>query len=277
MLLHKADSPPGAGYWHQIKWDGHRCLLHKEDSTIRLFTRHQTECTRAYPELQDIRLNAASCILDGEMIVLKDGVPCFESVMERFHAGSKGMTRQMQQNPVHFVVFDILQLDGRDLTSLTLTERYAILSQVVSSSNALSVSQCFDDGAALFAMVKEKGLEGIVSKRKDSRYTLDHRSAHWLKVKNYLFAEASISGIRKKEFAWSLADPESGRYLGVCEFAPPDAKKAFRAIAKQLVVREDKDWIWLQPRIKIQVKFQCWSRNQLMRSPSFQSFILQQS
>ncbi|WP_426450685.1 RNA ligase family protein [Paenibacillus sp. S-38] len=274
MLLHKADTPPaGAEYWHQIKWDGHRCVLYFIDGKVHLFTRHQTNCTQSYPELQGIQLNAASCILDGEMIVLQNGVPCFESVMERFHAG-KNIKWQMEKNPVHFVAFDILQVNGEDLSGRPLSERHVALNKVVKQSNIISISQYFTDGTALFSKVKEKGLEGIVSKKIDSRYTLDHRSQSWLKVKNYLYTEAAISGIRKKEFGWSLIDPVSGKYLGVCEFADPESRKAFHHIAKQLVVREDKNWIWIKPLIKARVKFQCWTKNGLMRTPSFQEFLL---
>jgi DNA ligase-1 len=148
-----------------------------------------------------------------------------------------------------------------------------LLHELVSSNDLLSVVQSHDDGEALYESVKAAGLEGIVSKRRNSRYLLDHRSKDWLKLKNYQFDEVTISGIRKNEFGCSLQF-EDGRYAGICEFVPPEARAVFRQISKQLVQSEDQSWTHLEPLIRCRVKYQCLTHSGLLRSPSFVEFIL---
>jgi DNA ligase 1 len=275
MLLHKSDAVPSDEYIHQLKLDGHRCLLHyRKGEGVRLFTRHQNECTAQYPELQGIQLNADSVILDGEMIVLdEEARPCFEYVMERFQARRSDSIRRLSQStPASFAAFDVLYLNDRKVTQLPLMDRIALLEKAVIPGDSISLVQSFEDGSALFDATVTMGLEGIVSKRKDSMYRLDTRSYDWLKVKNYQYEVVEIAGIRKGEFAWSLA--KDGKYVGTCEFVPPNERKAFYSIAKQIVREEDKNWIHLEPLIKCKVKFQAWTRAGLMRTPSFMQFVL---
>jgi hypothetical protein len=123
-------------------------------------------------------------------------------------------------------------------------------------------AQCFinfgwgNDGETLFESVKAAGFEGIVSKRRNSRYVLDHRSKDWLKYKNYQLEEVAISGIRKNKFGWALQF-DDGNYACVCEFVPPEARSVFRQISKQLVQSENQNWTYLEPLIRCRVKYQC--------------------
>jgi hypothetical protein len=124
--------------------------------------------------------------------------------------------------------------------------RLELLHELLRGSDLLSVVQSHDDGEALYESIKAAGLEGIVSKRRNSQYVLDHRSRDWLKLKNYQFEEVTITGIRKNEFGWSL-QYKDGRYAGVCEFVPPEARTIFRQISKQLVQSENQNWLYLDP------------------------------
>lgn len=270
MLLHKSDTVPEGDYIHQLKFDGFRCLLsYDQDQGVKLFTRHQNECTRQFPEMQHLGITAVNAVLDGEMVVLgEDAKPCFEHVMERFLT-RKGSTKKGL--PAIFMAFDILYLNGEDVTQRPLVERLKLLSEVVQPNEYISVVESFNDGESLFNATVNMDLEGIVSKRMDSPYRLDTRSADWLKVKNYQYDVVEIGGIRKGEFAWSIL--KNGRYVGTCEFVPPNERKAFYQIAKQIVQKEDNNWIYLEPLIKCKVKFQCWTKKGLMRSPSFVEFV----
>lgn len=84
------------------------------------------------------------------------------------------------------------------------------------------------------------------------------------KTKNYQYSTVSISGIRKEKFGWLMK--EDNKYRGILEFVPPDERKAFYHISKQLIIDEDKDFIYLDPLIKCEVKYQCLSKNGYMRS-----------
>ncbi|WP_257968075.1 ATP-dependent DNA ligase [Peribacillus deserti] len=269
MLLHKSETPPEGDYIHQLKFDGFRCIFSSSNHQVRLFTRHQNECTSQFPDMQ-IRF-PRDVVLDGEMIVLDQGKPCWESVMKRFQA-RKSVELVSRELPAHFVAFDILKIDGKDITKKPLEERLAILEQVVEDSQVISKAKNFDDGLQLFHAVKEMGLEGIVSKRKGSVYNLNTRSQDWIKVKNYRQETVQIAGLRKDNFGWSII--KDGKYVGVCEFVPPNERKAFWKIAQQIVKEEDSSWIHLEPLIRCKVKFQDYTKAGLMRSPSFVEFVL---
>ncbi len=272
MLLQKSDTVPNGDFIHQLKWDGFRCLLHLEKNQVRLFTRNQNECTFQFPEMKKIQLDVDSVILDGEMLVLdKENKPCFESVMTRFQSSNELTVRRLMKTlPAHFVAYDILYINGEDVTKFPLQDRLSLLYETVHFSPEISACESFEDGQDLFHSVSQMGLEGIVSKKKGSKYYLDMRSHDWIKVKNYQYDVVEISGIRKGEFAWSLL--KEGKYVGTAEFVPPAERSAFYEISKQLIRGEDKEWIYLEPLIKCQVKFQCWTKTGVMRTPSFVKF-----
>jgi DNA ligase 1 len=182
MLLHKTDSVAAGDFIHQLKLDGFRCTLHIEGASVKLFTRNQNNCTSQFPEFTAAHINASSAILDGEMIAFGvDGKPDFELVMSRFQTSR---VKNLLQS-VHFAAFDVLMINGKSVIHLPLERRLELLHGLVRGSDLLSVVQSHDDGDALYESVKAAGLEGNVSKRRNSRYVLDYRSRDWLKLKNY--------------------------------------------------------------------------------------------
>ncbi|WP_219834290.1 RNA ligase family protein [Paenibacillus sp. R14(2021)] len=266
---------PHKNWIHQIKWDGFRILIHYNNGIIRAFTRNGSEVTDRFPELQKIRLNCSQAILDGECIVLDPAAkPCFEDVMNRFHAKRlDAVLRLSHQYPAHFAVYDLIFHNGESLLKSRLRERLELLLRVVVPSPVISVTSTYEDGESLFQKIKQLGLEGIVSKNADSHYYLDSRPKNvWIKTKNYRYGQFEISGIRKSEFGWSLTD--DGKHMGVIEFPPPsDVLNAFRAVAKQIVTGESKDWIYLKPVLTCNVKFQCYTKDSKLRHPIFESFV----
>ncbi|WP_202078965.1 RNA ligase family protein [Caldalkalibacillus salinus] len=274
MLLHKSDHVPEGDYLYQLKYDGHRCLLSFDlESGTQLYTRRQTNCTVQYPEITEVNLNAKHAVLDGEMIVLDEGKPCFDSVMTRFRTRNPyTIERQRHSLPAQFIVFDVLYYNGKSLLHTPLEERLAILSEIIPETKVISTAKIFDDGHRLFEAAVKMDLEGIVAKKKGSLYELDKRSQAWVKVKHYHYDVVDIAGIRKGEFAWLLQ--QDGRYVGTCEFVPPKERQAFYHISKQLVTEENDKWIYLAPKVKCQVKFQNYTKKGLMRTPSFVQFEL---
>lgn len=271
MLLHKSDSPPSGNLIHQLKFDGFRCLLHYSQGQVRLFTRHQNECTVQFPEILP-KLNCDSAILDGEMVVMGGIKPCWESVMKRFQTTNPMSIRSLMSSlPAHFVAFDVIYVNNQSTVTMPLIDRLSTLESIVEPSNAISICPSSSDGQQLFNRVKDLGLEGICSKELSSPYMLNTRTSYWLKTKNYLYETVTITGIRKKEFAWWLS--KEGEYVGTMEFVTPEARKAFYHISKQITVKETENWRYVQPVIKCKVKFQSYTKSGLMRSPSFVEFV----
>ncbi|MCC3380669.1 ATP-dependent DNA ligase [Paenibacillus farraposensis] len=281
MLLATADGPfSDSRYIFEPKIDGHRLIYSQKNGTARLFTRHNNDCTRQYPELQlpfedDI-------ILDGEIACVDPvtGISDFESIMSRFQARKTDkIARLTAELPVTFVVFDILHYKGVDLRALPLTERKAILvGLTMPSANFGVIPHVEGAGEALFEQIESRGMEGVVAKRKDSVY-VSRRSATWQKVINWSYADVYITGYRKAEFGWlaGVATPDSKRMrpAGIIELgATPTHKKAFYGVSKALITGEDREYVYVEPRIKARVKMRNWTKAGLLRSPVFTEFIV---
>uniref|UniRef100_UPI003F66A1C1 ATP-dependent DNA ligase n=1 Tax=Gorillibacterium sp. sgz5001074 TaxID=3446695 RepID=UPI003F66A1C1 len=169
MLLEKVEEPfDDPRFIYEPKIDGHRLLLSRENGSVRLYTRHENECTRQYPELLAVPTDD-DVILDGEVCRIgPSGEIDFEAVMERFRM-TKGpkIKAAAVESPVHYVVFDILQRNGQDLRSLPLMERKQILADVLEQNSHFSQSLYVEGaGKELFRAIQEKRMEGIVAKRK---------------------------------------------------------------------------------------------------------------
>ncbi|MBB6689893.1 ATP-dependent DNA ligase [Cohnella xylanilytica] len=278
MLLQKREQPfDEERFIFEPKIDGHRLIVSVVDGHVRLYTRHHNDVTRQYPELHDVPVaGGADVVLDGEVAVVQPntGAVDFEAVMERFHIRRPGRIAQAAiSQPVQFFVFDILHYRGADLRGLPLSERKAILREVIGSnqyfSHVLSIPR---EGRALFEAVKEKQLEGIVAKRADSRY-VGRRDPAWQKIINYMYADVAIFGYRRGDFGWLVQ--HEGRPAGIIELAVPAShKQAFYRVTSGLIAGEDRNFVYLEPRIKAHVRFRNWTKRGLLRSPEFVRFIL---
>lgn len=198
MLATLATEPFDDSAWlFEPKWDGIRALAVCSDDT-RLFSRNDKDITVAYPELHDIQdhVVALDAVLDGEIVAFDDGVPSFQRLQQRMHLRDPDRVEQMMAKvPVVYMAFDILSLDRRDLTGMTLEERRRILEEVVVPAEWLQLSPIVPEaGKALFEATAEQGLEGIMAKRKSSRYRPGARSRDWLKVKVTFDADVVIVG-----------------------------------------------------------------------------------
>lgn len=280
MLLEQRDKPfDDSRYIFEPKIDGHRLILSKINGKTNLYTRHNNDCTAQYPELLELPFDQ-DIILDGEVYCVdENGSVDFELIMRRFQTkGADKVNAAAKRLPVGFMAFDILHYDGRDLRSLPLIHRKEILNTVLPDSPYVHKIQYLEkEGIPLFEAIKQQDMEGIVCKRKDSVY-VGKRSADWIKVINYQYADVFISGYRKDEFGWlaSVVDTNGRmRPAGVIELGvPPTHKQAFRGICSQLVTGEDKTFVYLEPRIQATVKFRNWTKKGLLRSPVFVDFVL---
>ncbi len=189
--------PRGPEWAFEVKWDGVRVLADTTGGRLRLWSRRGNEVTVAYPELGGIAA-VPDAVLDGEVVVLVDGVPRFSGIAERMHVRDARRARELAVAvPATFVVFDALRLSGVDLTGRTYDERRAALAVVELGEHAL-LSTTFDDGAALWAATREHGLEGVVAKRRASTYHQGRRSADWVKAAHHATRTAFVGGWREE-------------------------------------------------------------------------------
>jgi bifunctional non-homologous end joining protein LigD len=174
----KAPTPPSGELWlHEIKHDGFRVVARKDGDRVRLYSRSGNDLTYRFPLIVEAlaRLRSRSCIIDGEAVACDDnGLPSFNRIRYRRHDAS-----------VFLFAFDLIELNGDDLRRDPLEVRKATLSSVVAKAGAgIRYNEHIEaDGPTVFAHACKMGLEGIVSKRKDSPYR-SGRSPDWLKMKN---------------------------------------------------------------------------------------------
>ncbi|TLZ72755.1 MAG: hypothetical protein E6K10_01715 [Methanobacteriota archaeon] len=162
----------------ELKWDGTRALgFVSPDGTVRFQNRRLYDITYRYPEIHP-DVGGHKAILDGEIVVMREGRPSFMGLQDREHASSKFTIHlRSKESPATYVVFDILYLDGKELVTLPLMERKGILRDTVTTSDRVTLSDYIErEGVAYYRAVLDRGLEGIIVKRKASRYAIGRRT-----------------------------------------------------------------------------------------------------
>jgi bifunctional non-homologous end joining protein LigD len=210
----------------EVKWDGVRAIAYSEPGHIRLQSRSGNDVTPAYPELRALNrtLGSRSAILDGEIIAFGEGGrPSFEALQPRMHQrGEAAVRRLMQTVPVTYVVFDLLWLDGRSLMDLPYAQRRERLQELgLEGEHWRTPELQIGDGAGLLAATHELGMEGIVGKRLDSRYTPGRRDGGWVKIKNHRRQELVIGG-------WTEGKGVRAQRIGALELGVYDEEGELR-------------------------------------------------
>ncbi|MER9299738.1 DNA ligase D [Mesorhizobium sp. M0621] len=215
QLATQVPNPPsgedtGETWLHEIKFDGYRTMAQLSDGVVKLITRGGIDWTRRYGDLPDAfaKLPCRDAIIDGEIVVLDArGISRFALLQDALAegAGSK----------LHFYAFDLLYLDGWDLTKAPLVRRKALLAQMLSGLGANSAIQFSDhvegSGQGLYDQASELGLEGVVSKRATATYQ-SGRTKSWTKTKALQSGNFVIAGYTTSDAAEGLAA------LGLAEF-----------------------------------------------------------
>lgn len=189
--------PTGPEWVHEIKWDGMRVLADIHDGRLTLTSRLGNDVTTAYPELAPLADLYDDALLDAEIVVFDGGRPSFGALAERMHVRSprKALTLSTTR-PVTLMVFDLLRLFGSDLTAQPWRARRELLERLDLHGRHWQVPPTYDDGVELHAATAEQGLEGVVSKRRDSPYAPGRRSTDWLKVPHRNVVSAVVGGWR---------------------------------------------------------------------------------
>lgn len=197
--------PTGDDWVHEVKWDGIRLLAAYADGRLRLTTRNENDATVAWPELAPApgRELPPDLVVDGEVIALNErGLPDFRVLGERMHTRDpRKAARFAAARPATYMVFDVLRLDGEDLTGRSWTQRRAILESLDAEGlvGAWQVPATYDDGRLLHEATLAQGLEGIVSKRRAARYESGVRSKAWLKFAHRFRDSYVVGGWRPQE------------------------------------------------------------------------------
>ncbi len=177
-----------AGWWFEPKFDGVRTLAYVNGEDVRLVSRTGRDQSVSYPELRSMwrRVHATNAVLDGEIVATdEEGLTSFERLQQRMNLSSPSEIARIQKSiPVELVAFDLLWLDGLDLTERSLEERRDLLVGIVAEGRGLRLIYWSEDsGIAFHAAAKQHALEGVIAKNAGSRYLPGRRSDDWRKIK----------------------------------------------------------------------------------------------
>jgi bifunctional non-homologous end joining protein LigD len=170
-MLARSGSIPTGGYSFEVKWDGFRALVSR-NGEFQVRSRRGWNMTALLPELADL---PAEAIFDGEIVAFADGLPHFPLVCDR-------LLHRDRSVPLTYVIFDVLMLGGESTMRLRYRERRQLLDRLSLGTGPWFVAESFEDGEALFTAVCERGLEGVVAKRRSQPYRPGERA--WIKTKN---------------------------------------------------------------------------------------------
>lgn len=281
------------GWLYEIKWDGYRALAFCNKGKVELVSRNQKSFNdKFYPVYQAILDWPINAVIDGEICVVNEkGIA---------HFGSLQNWRSEADGELVYYVFDILWLDGHDLTGLSLVERRALLKPLVPASGIIRFSETFESSATEFlAVAAQMGMEGVMAKKADSIYLPGERTRDWLKLKANKRHEVVIGGFTQNEdspklFSALLVGVYDGKRLNYtgkigtgfndkmqkemmqqfkplittkCPFTElPDVNKPsrFRPNPPHATVT------WLKPKLVGEVSYAEMTSDGVMRHPSFE-------
>jgi len=222
MLAVAGKLPPDDENWaFEIKWDGVRAILFVEGGRVRAQSRNDLDVTVSFPELADIGqfLGMTTCVIDGEIVALgEDGRPSFSRLQQRMHVSNqREAKRRALSDPVTFVAFDLLYIDGHSLLGKVYDERRDRLESLHLTGETFTTTDSFRDvsGRDILDATAQNGLEGVVAKRRASPYRPGRRHPDWTKVKNFRTQEVVVGG-------WTDGQGERQDSLGALLLGIPD-------------------------------------------------------
>ncbi|HSQ14481.1 MAG TPA: DNA ligase D, partial [Candidatus Deferrimicrobium sp.] len=279
-------SPAGDGWIHEVKYDGYRILARIDAGVVRLYSRNRNDWTKKFPDiaraLADLPLENGW--LDGEIVILDDkGRSSFQALQNALSAVNTGQTI--------YYAFDLPYLNGYDLRRVHLEERKALLKRLIPDSGILRYSEHFHvEGAKFIVEVWGLGLEGMVSKRRDSTYEGTRGNA-WLKLKCARQQEFVIGGFTDPEgsrhgfgaLLLGVYDREGKlRYAGKVGTGFDQALLVKMRRALDGLIQDSPPFInppqgaearrahWVKPELVAQVTFTEWTHDAIVRNASFQ-------
>ncbi len=282
------------GWIHQVKWDGIRGISYFDQNSVRIFTKQGRERTGFYPEIRRSAglLKADHAVLDGEMIVFDEyGRPSFNLALtrEKIRTLSR-LDYYLRKYPVYYLVFDLLYLNDQDIRHLPYSERSALLRDILRPDERIIATDDYEDGQHLFEIMKERGMEGIVSKRSASIYTGGKKHHDWLKKKINRKMLLVIGGVILKDgypnsLLLGIYQEGALAYVGraavgltrenVLDLKKHIAKYKSRALQEVSPfenLSHEPGVIWLKPALTCWVQFLEWTASGGLRHPRIIGF-----
>ena len=278
---------PGGGWAAELKWDGLRMQAAFGRGAIRLRSSTGRDVTTAFPEMASLGQESDSiAVVDGELVVFDGDRPVFQRVLQRLNV-DRPPELLVHAHPVVYIVFDLLQLDGRSLLGLPLRTRRRLLADYLADGPQWRVPPYVEDGAdALMALARERDLEGIVVKRLDSTYRPGERSADWRKVKIRLRQEFVVGGwlagqgaLESEMGSLVVGVWDEGRFVAAGSVGSGLTDDERRALAATFSERTDPPFevvpdlvrkaTWVEPTTVVEIEFGDWPSDGLFRHPTY--------
>jgi bifunctional non-homologous end joining protein LigD len=275
----------------ELKWDGVRALAFIEGGRVRIQSRNLQNITAQYPELGALprQVRADGVVLDGELVCLDEqGRPSLACLQRRLQQKGTRINYLMRRYPVHYVVFDLLFVEGRPIMGEPLWKRKNLLHSVLEPSDAAQACEFVEtDGKAFYLATCRHELEGIVAKEKNSLYFPGRRTSSWVKVKRLRDADFVIGGYsfggRRKELFSSLLlglyDGDKLVYVGHVGsgFSQSDLRTIFKLLEPlhadvcpfSEVPGIQKFLQWCRPELVCQVRYGEFTIDRKLRYPVF--------
>ena len=291
MLAGSAQVPFSSEDWiFEVKWDGIRAISYvKEKLSIR--SRNQKELIVNFPELSELKDLARDTVLDGEIIVMKDGKADFQTLIRRSkNAQVRDIDYMARKFPATYIIFDILEKEGDELLNIPLMERKRILKNSVKEGKFVVMSLFVEEtGVDYYRAALGKGVEGIMAKKKQSLYEPGKRSNNWLKIKQVKTCDCVIFGYTKGEgsrgetfgsLILGLYDAEIPVFIGKVGtgFSQEDMENLKRSLDVYKADEEtlkgvdmDREITWLRPGVVCEVGYQSITEDGKLRIPVFQN------
>lgn len=284
LALLKPKPPEGPEWSYEIKWDGYRISVHIEPSGVRILTRNGHDWTTRFPEIEKgaKALGVASAIIDGEAVMYDEQGRSDFNLLQASLGGRAGK----KTSPAQFMAFDLMYLDGHDLTKTELRVRRHLLEELISgqSESAIRFSESFEaTGEQLFRASCDHGLEGIIAKNIDSIYR-SGRLGDWLKIKCIQSEGFFIVGYEKSDGAFRSLMLAAYRgdqvvYVGsvgtgwkmrqMAELRSTMDKLAWKRKKPPVFYSGKRDVVWIQPTLIAEVEFRGWTSDGKLRHASY--------
>jgi ATP-dependent DNA ligase len=274
MLSTSAKPFDDPGCVFDVKWDGVRALACVDGRGLRVWGREATDYTDRYPELEILRRLPAGTMLDGELVALRDGHADFLSLMER-HRRRPSRVVPFFAHSIEYVVFDLLYWGGRPLLDRPLSERRRMLREELPELPFVSLCEgALGDGKAFFSSAVERGFEGVVAKRLNSRYLPNRRGTAWRKIKQTTEMACAVIGYRTgadglRDLQLAAMVDKAPTYVGTVELGIRGGRELLERLNAIRIPRPavpcSLSARWVSPQLACTVRFCGWRRGRVWR------------